>query len=87
MLYRLAQSTVGILLALDMLAQSILWFLPSVLFGVQANPRWTISGRAGWLAAHGFPWLADLIDDMPWFGAGHCARSYAFDAEIAALPS
>lgn len=87
MLRRLMQALLALAICLDMSAQTAIMFLPFVLFGTAINPRWTISGQCGKLAAHGLPWLADLIDDIPCFGPGHCARAYAFDAKFSAIAS
>ena len=82
---RFLQAIVAGLMCLDMTAQWIIFCVPFVLFGYPMQARWTISGQSGKLAINGFPYLANLIDDMPWFGKGHCARAYQTDQEILAL--
>ena len=85
MIRRFLQAIVAGLMCLDMTAQWVIFCIPFVLFNYPMQPRWTISGQAGKLADDGFPYLADLIDDMPWFGAGHCARAYQMDQAILEL--
>ena len=85
MIRRLLQAIIAGLICLDMAGQWLLFVLPYVLFNYPMNPRWTISGQAGRLAANGFPYLADLIDDMPWFGKGHCARAFGIDQTLLEL--
>ena len=82
LIHRIAQTILALLIALDVVTQVILFAPVYLVWGVPLNPRWTISGRAGWLSARGWPYLARLIDDLPVFGEGHCERAFRHERGI-----
>lgn len=89
MVNRVLQCLVAALLAIDMAIQVGIFSIPYCLnpsWGM--NARWSISGRVGAMAAKGWFFglvMQNLIDEIPCFGKGHCARAARTDNSLSEL--